>query len=83
MKIKLVFHMLWYTFLLSSLIIAPLAIAGPVGFASNNGGTTGGEGDDTITVKNGAALYEALKDKQDSSTSLIIKIDRHKRRYCP
>jgi pectate lyase len=53
----------------------PYAFAGPVGFASMNGGTTGGEGGNTITVTNGADLYAALKDKQDSSTPLTIRIN--------
>lgn len=43
-----------------------------VGWATENGGTTGGRGGDTITVDNGADLVQALNDKQDSSTPLTI-----------
>ena len=77
MKKRILPPMFYYTLLLCSLVITsiPFAFAGPVGFASMNGGTTGGEGGDTITVTNGADLYSALKDKQDSFTPLTIKIN--------
>jgi pectate lyase len=77
MKKRILPPMFYYTLLLCSLVITstPFAFAGPIGFASMNGGTTGGEGGDTITVTNGADLYSALKDKQDSSTPLTIKIN--------
>jgi pectate lyase len=69
--------MICYAMLLFILTITPttFAVAGPVGFAAMNGGTTGGEGGETITVTTGADLYAALKEKQDSSTPLTIKID--------
>ncbi len=37
-----------------------LALAGPIGWASVNGGTTGGEGGETITVTTKDELYNAL-----------------------
>ncbi len=46
-----------------------------VGFATQNGGTTGGAGGDTVTVTNGAQLAAALDAKQDSSTPLTIYVN--------
>jgi len=45
-----------------------------VGWATQDGGTTGGAGGDTITVTNGADLQQALTDKQDSTTPLTIMV---------
>ncbi|WP_425292876.1 pectate lyase family protein [Gracilibacillus kekensis] len=44
------------------------------GFATMNGGTTGGAGGDTVTVNTGDQLTQALKDKNDS-TPLTIYVD--------
>jgi len=44
------------------------------GWATQNGGVTGGKGGTTITVSTGAALVQALEDKQDSSMPLTILI---------
>lgn len=59
-------------FVLCAMSWADASHAGPVGFASLNGGATGGQGGQAITVANGADLYAALKNKQDSATPLII-----------
>jgi pectate lyase len=45
------------------------------GFASIDGGTTGGAGGDSVTVTNGADLVAILKDKRDDTTPLIIYVD--------
>ncbi|PTM57782.1 pectate lyase family protein [Desmospora activa] len=47
---------------------------GMVGFATMDGGTTGGAGGDTITVNNGNDLVNALKNK-DPNTPLTIYVD--------
>ena len=51
-----------------------MALAAPVGFASLNGGTTGGEGGNTVTVSTGAELYQLLKDKRGDDTPLTIVV---------
>jgi pectate lyase len=45
-----------------------------VGWATEGGGTTGGQGGTTIDVSDGAALMQALEDKQDSDTPLTILV---------
>lgn len=45
------------------------------GFASIDGGTTGGAGGDRITVSNGAELVAALAAKKKDSTPLTIYVD--------
>jgi len=45
----------------------------PVGYASQNGGTTGGAGGSTVTVTNQAQLVAAVA----GNNPAIIKIDRH------
>lgn len=47
--------------------------AGYVGFATMNGGTTGGAGGNTVTVSTGTALQNALKNK--GSAPLTIYVD--------
>ncbi|MRI68318.1 pectate lyase family protein [Gracilibacillus thailandensis] len=44
------------------------------GFATQNGGTTGGAGGDTVTVHTGDELVQALKDKEDH-TPLTIYVN--------
>ncbi|GAA0295503.1 pectate lyase [Gracilibacillus halotolerans] len=44
------------------------------GFATFDGGTTGGEGGDTVTVHTGDQLIQAIKDK-DNNTPLTIYVD--------
>jgi pectate lyase len=45
------------------------------GFASIEGGTTGGAGGDSITVTSGAELVAVLKDKRKDSSPLTIYVD--------
>ncbi|MBN1652250.1 MAG: hypothetical protein JXA30_00580 [Deltaproteobacteria bacterium] len=46
-----------------------------VGWATENGTTTGGKNGTTTTVVNGEQLAQALKDKSDSDTPLTILVD--------
>jgi pectate lyase len=48
---------------------------GLVGFASMDGGTTGGTGGKEITVKSLSELNSAISMKQDDTAPMIIKID--------
>ncbi|GGY61527.1 pectate lyase family protein [Marinobacter zhanjiangensis] len=52
-----------------------LAGNGPIGFATMNGGTTGGAGGETVTVSTGAELYQVLKDKRGDDTPLRIVVN--------
>lgn len=54
---------------------ASLAADSPIGFASLNGGTTGGAGGETVTVSTGAELYQVLKDKRGDDTPLTIVVN--------
>lgn len=54
---------------------SPTACLGePVGYASLGGGTTGGAGGTTVTVRTGEQMLDALSDKDDS-TPLTIRVD--------
>jgi pectate lyase len=46
-----------------------------VGFASENGGTTGGDGGEIITVYTGTDLQNALIEKKNNSNPLIIYVE--------
>lgn len=52
-----------------------MAADSPIGFASLNGGTTGGAGGETVTVSTGAELYQILKDKRGDDTPLTIVVN--------
>ncbi|MGN9867087.1 pectate lyase family protein [Bacillus swezeyi] len=54
--------------------VSPLADFGLKGFASLNGGTTGGEGGQTVTVTTGDQIIAALKNKS-SNTPLKIYVN--------
>lgn len=47
---------------------------GLVGYATQNGGTTGGKGGTRVTVSTGAELVAALEAKQDSTTPLTLVV---------
>lgn len=49
---------------------AAAAVGSPQGWASENGGTTGGEGGDTVTVTSGSAFLDAL----DSGGPQVIEV---------
>lgn len=58
---------------LFALLALPLcALAQPGGFASLNGGTTGGAGGSTVTVNNGTALQDAI---DNASGPITIYVD--------
>lgn len=72
-------------FLLSLIVILSLGLSfqsvsastpdfSMTGFATFDGGTTGGEGGDTVTVSTGDQIIQALKDKDDN-TPLKIYVD--------
>lgn len=50
-------------------------LADPVGFATLDGGTTGGAGGDTVTVSNGREFLDAIDHAKDSATPLTIRVD--------
>lgn len=45
-----------------------------IGWAAENGGTTGGKGGRTVNASTGAAIMAALKEQQDASTPLTILV---------
>ncbi|WP_339804424.1 RICIN domain-containing protein [uncultured Marinobacter sp.] len=49
-------------------------LAAPVGYATLNGGTTGGAGGQTVTVRNGREFMDAIKNKA-TNTPLTIRVD--------
>ncbi|AOS61647.1 pectate lyase family protein [Actinoalloteichus hymeniacidonis] len=54
------------------------AVAAPAtatGFASQNGGTTGGAGGETVRATTGTQIHEALCSRADSSTPIIIEVE--------
>ena len=57
---------------LAALAAPPSALAGPVGFASLNGGTVGGAGGTTVTVSTGTALQNAIKNKTGTPLTIIV-----------
>lgn len=57
--------------LFGGLFAALSADAQPIGFASLNGGTTGGAGGTTVTVSTGTALQDALDNKGENDPIVI------------
>lgn len=51
------------------------ATAGPVGFASLNGGTTGGAGGDVVYATTGTEIHAALCNRPASDTPIIIHVE--------
>jgi pectate lyase len=54
---------------------ASAAAAGATGFASVNGGTTGGAGGATVRATTGTAIHTALCNRASSSTPIIIQVE--------
>ncbi|MFJ8751557.1 polysaccharide lyase family 1 protein [Streptomyces sp. NPDC102441] len=55
---------------------ASAAVAGSAtGYASQNGGTTGGAGGETVRATTGTALHAALCGRADSSTPITIEVE--------
>jgi pectate lyase len=61
--------------LVSTLFASATAMAGPVGFASLNGGTTGGAGGSSVTVSTGTELQNAINSTKTSKAPLIIYVN--------
>jgi pectate lyase len=56
------------------MINASAAVGGVTGYASQNGGTTGGAGGQTVRASTGTAIHAALCGRASSSTPIIIEV---------
>ncbi len=54
---------------------ATAATGTATGFASQNGGTTGGAGGRTVRATTGTAIHQALCGRADSSTPIVIEVE--------
>lgn len=54
---------------------ASAAAGGATGFATANGGTTGGAGGRTVRATTGTAIHQALCSRASSSTPIIIEVE--------
>src|SRR5690606_26808635 len=54
---------------------ASAAAGGATGYASVNGGTTGGAGGQTVRATTGTAIHQALCSRASSSTPIIIQVE--------
>ena len=54
---------------------ASAATGGVTGFATQNGGTTGGAGGQTVRATTGTAIHTALCNRASSSTPIIIQVE--------
>jgi pectate lyase len=54
---------------------ASAATGGVTGFATQNGGTTGGAGGQTVRATTGTAIHAALCNRASSSTPIIIQVE--------
>jgi pectate lyase len=54
---------------------ASAAVGGVTGYASQNGGTTGGAGGQTVRATTGTAIHAALCGRASSSTPIIIQVE--------
>lgn len=59
---------------IGGLVAAGSAVAGPVGFASLNGGTTGGAGGQVVYASTGAEINQAMCNRASDDTPLIIYV---------
>ena len=53
---------------------ASAAVGGVTGYATQNGGTTGGAGGQTVQASTGTAIHTALCSRASSSTPIIIQV---------
>jgi len=60
--------------LLAAGVFAAGAYAQPVGFASLNGGTTGGAGGNTVRASTGTQIHEAICGRASDTTPLTIEV---------
>ncbi|MEV8553737.1 pectate lyase [Streptomyces glaucescens] len=54
---------------------ASAATAGPTGYATQNGGTTGGAGGQTVRATTGTAIHQALCSRASRSTPITIQVE--------
>ncbi|CAL9439228.1 hypothetical protein SUDANB176_02212 [Streptomyces sp. enrichment culture] len=54
---------------------ASAAVSGATGYATQNGGTTGGAGGQTVRATTGTAIHAALCNRASSSTPIIIQVE--------
>ncbi|MGW2952488.1 pectate lyase family protein [Streptomyces eurythermus] len=54
---------------------ASAAVGGATGYATQNGGTTGGAGGQTVRATTGTAIHAALCSRADSSTPITIQVE--------
>ncbi|MBT3150873.1 pectate lyase [Streptomyces sp. CHD11] len=54
---------------------ASAATGGVTGYATQNGGTTGGAGGRTVRATTGTAIHQALCGRADSSTPIVIQVE--------
>src|SRR5690242_10291218 len=54
---------------------ASAATGGVTGYATQNGGTTGGAGGQTVRATTGTAIHQALCGRASSSTPIIIQVE--------
>ncbi|WP_151772182.1 pectate lyase family protein [Streptomyces abyssomicinicus] len=54
---------------------ASAAATGATGFATQNGGTTGGAGGQTVRATTGTAIHTALCNRASSSTPIVIQVE--------
>ncbi|MGW6246846.1 pectate lyase family protein [Streptomyces roseolus] len=54
---------------------AAVAAAGATGYASQNGGTTGGAGGQTVRATTGTQIHAALCGRASSSTPIVIQVE--------
>ncbi|WP_432991654.1 pectate lyase family protein [Dactylosporangium sp. CA-233914] len=54
---------------------ASAATGGVTGYATQNGGTTGGAGGQTVRATTGTAIHQALCNRASSSTPIIIQVE--------
>ncbi|UWM48838.1 pectate lyase [Streptomyces carpaticus] len=84
MKASVAMTRLWVTMALAALVVAtgvvlsvPKAAAATgnaTGYASQNGGTTGGAGGQTVRATTGTQIHAALCNRASSSTPIIIEV---------
>ncbi|MEU9590067.1 polysaccharide lyase family 1 protein [Streptomyces sp. NPDC048219] len=54
---------------------ASAAAGGATGYATQNGGTTGGAGGQTVRATTGTAIHQALCNRASSSTPIVIQVE--------
>jgi pectate lyase len=73
-SLKKTFYFKKTLFALSALFIASESFSAPVGYASLNGGTTGGAGGEVAYASTGAEIHQAMCNRASDDTPLIIYV---------